>query len=1139
MDASDEDQFPDLGTIDFTQHKLPFKAEFLQVRPWVDKQRITSHMDEEWQLGHMPGALIRVCGSVANANQDRLEEVLNGIVHASSDSSAWLFSTGLDFGIAAVVGQALSRNRHKCDSPLIGIASWYSVQGREQLLKDSKGDQAVRGDKRVYLDQEPDSNMSTVQLQPDHSHFVLVGTRDDKDDPMEGKSDEERLLANRKKSFVFAHQLEEAITNHQDEQGVHPSPRVLFVVAGDKTTLEEIITYCRAEAGVVLLAVSTGGLATALAEYMESGIVPDGWASSAAQFDELRSLNGATKTRPGPKQKSASAALLDRTQQKWPLITLTSGSFAADVRKSLLDAVISQASTAEMRVRFAVAWDDEKLLQRELNSLPTWDVTQRSVLLRDALQLALELEAEHSVRVCMDNAAPIKQVDLLALYNKHYDTLHPPKYTLFMGELPTVRRASELGDETSLRPKLGASPSKKVLLSSRSGNNNRKFRRLSVSVPTDGGAPTRPLLNRQSRSSLGPLEFEQQLEKITVPDSSIEDAVRDYYPVEVWRLLQDVVPGLCLYWRAKLIKSFRLAEMDTSGKEPPKLGVRWIDVFVWAVLLGNNKLASLILPACQEPIRAAIIGARLCNYMAGKLPLHQIALREAASEHEGFAINLLNLCDNYEEARRMLVTESRHWNRTVLQLGVQSGLRNFCAHSMCQTLCDDLFRGNLAAEAPQVVLTSANGGGLDTMGNITCLLGALVGPKVAGALTGGAIVRWNVPGGLAAPQEEVPSWNYYKIPAVKQLLRMTMHFSFMALVSFSAMESKMPAGNSALKNIWGIEGHLGGGLEKSSIDVLLFIWNLALALDEYYKYAQDRKSFSLEFWGKYDYVVIAVTFATIAGRVYDLQFAVDILSFNVILVWCRIFKYLSSNMEIGLLVIMIVNMLEDIYLWGLVSMVFLGAFTVSFISITDPAAIDVENGGHPLSTPLWAMLGDFNVEELSDWNPQIGTTMLWLYVIVSNVILVNLLIAMMGHTFGEIKERADEEWKFGRLQSVLAASDRMSPIPPPFNLPLTAFTFVREGVLGYAHESGRQIDREALSLAKKAKQRVARKLLLKYKLQQEREHRAEEDDDMTSKLDFLVKEVADLKAGMAASFGGRGAGGPYTRRDRKSMLHTP
>jgi hypothetical protein len=312
----EHEEFPvDWGAIDFSQHKGPFKAEFIQVRPWVDKKLIIRHMDDQWQLGLSPGALFRITGNVDNLeNGEKLESILSGVALASEYSKAWLFSTGLDFGVASSIGHMLARCRHKCAAPLIGVASWNSVQGRDQILVDTHGEAALRGSKRIYNDMSPDENMSTVQLQPEHSHFILVGTRDDKDEGSNGVSAEERLLQARKKSFTFAHQLEETIVAEQIVNDVHASPRVLLVLAGDKTTLEEVLTYCRIGKGVVVLASETGGLASALANYMAYDNINSDWSGSRSQFEELKALNEreAARRRAAARQgPSAGKALLD------------------------------------------------------------------------------------------------------------------------------------------------------------------------------------------------------------------------------------------------------------------------------------------------------------------------------------------------------------------------------------------------------------------------------------------------------------------------------------------------------------------------------------------------------------------------------------------------------------------------------------------------------------------------------------------------------------------------------------------------------------------------------------------------------------------------------------------------------------
>jgi hypothetical protein len=114
--------------------------------------------------------------------------------------------------------------------------------------------------------------------------------------------------------------------------------------------------------------------------------------------------------------------------------------------------------------------------------------------------------------------------------------------------------------------------------------------------------------------------------------------------------------------------------------------------------------------------------------------------------------------------------------------------------------------------------------------------------------------------------------------------------------------------------------------------------------------------------------------------------------------------------------------------------------------------------------------------------------MLWLYVIFSNVVLVNLLIAMMGHTFETMIEEADLEWKFGRLQSIIECNDRFCAVPPPFNLPITLFAFLsfmyRKATTGTGEQSAKAKDEDQIADIKVANQKldkVAKRLLYSLK----------------------------------------------------------
>ena len=119
-------------------------------------------------------------------------------------------------------------------------------------------------------------------------------------------------------------------------------------------------------------------------------------------------------------------------------------------------------------------------------------------------------------------------------------------------------------------------------------------------------------------------------------------------------------------------------------------------------------------------------------------------------------------------------------------------------------------------------------------------------------------------------------------------------------------------------------------------------------------------------------------------RFSSIRNSVEVLCFAVVLVWSRMFKYLQLDYNLGVLVIILMRMTKDIAMWMTISSIVLLAFTVSFVSIANPYVIE-DSGASPLSTPIWAMLGSYDVVEVHEWNQQIGRQMLWVYLMISQV----------------------------------------------------------------------------------------------------------------------------------------------------------
>ena len=61
-----------------------------------------------------------------------------------------------------------------------------------------------------------------------------------------------------------------------------------------------------------------------------------------------------------------------------------------------------------------------------------------------------------------------------------------------------------------------------------------------------------------------------------------------------------------------------------------------------------------------------------------------------------------------------------------------------------------------------------------------------------------------------------------------------------------------------------------------------------------------------------------------------------------------------------------------------------------------------------------------------------ATGLLWVYFMLSQIVLLNLLVAIMGDTWQQIRENADDEWKYLKVNAI-AEYFELHHIPPPFN----------------------------------------------------------------------------------------------------------
>lgn len=200
-------------------------------------------MEMHWDLHRRPSVLISVTGGAQSFNlTPRLEKAYKrGLAKAAQATNAWVFTGGTDSGVMALTGQALAEV--SSDVACVGISTWGVIHSRDKL-------HGRRGGLGILQQLEP-SSASGTNLEPNHSHFVLV------DSGKEGKTAWGGEIK-------FRTALEHALSRRKKV------PRVLIVVHGGPGTLSTVHEAIGAGCPVVLVS-DSGGLATCLHQYLQFG----------------------------------------------------------------------------------------------------------------------------------------------------------------------------------------------------------------------------------------------------------------------------------------------------------------------------------------------------------------------------------------------------------------------------------------------------------------------------------------------------------------------------------------------------------------------------------------------------------------------------------------------------------------------------------------------------------------------------------------------------------------------------------------------------------------------------------------------------------------------------------------------------
>jgi len=162
-------------------------------------------------------------------------------------------------------------------------------------------------------------------------------------------------------------------------------------------------------------------------------------------------------------------------------------------------------------------------------------------------------------------------------------------------------------------------------------------------------------------------------------------------------------------------------------------------------------------------------------------------------------------------------------------------------------------------------------------------------------------------------------------------------------------------------------------------------------------------------------------------------------------------------------------------------------------------------------TTILGELGDSTMEWMLE--TRFGVLVILLYSLITQVMLVNLLIAMMGDTYSAVKENSDKEWKFYRY-SLIVDYQTSSAYPPPFNIVLGPIFWLREKIRATTVKARleainiKQFHALQLSTVDRENEMYGSKTVVKMKLAKEKvlEQEASEELDTLHSVSSVVRE---------------------------------
>nr|XP_061819772.1 transient receptor potential cation channel subfamily M member 1-like [Nerophis lumbriciformis] len=1066
------------GVIEFQEGGHINKAMYIRVSYDSKADSLLHLMVKDWQL-ELPTLLISVHGGLQNFElPPKLRQVFGrGLIKAAVTTGAWIFTGGVSTGVIRHVGDALKDHSSKSRGKVcaIGIAPWGIIENKEDLIG--------RDVSRPYQTMaNPLSKLSVVNSS--HSHFILA------DNGTSGKYGAEVRLRRQLEKHIALQKI-----NTRLGQGV---PVVCLILEGGPNVISIVLESLKEEPPVPVVVCDGSGRASDIISFAHRYCEEDGMVSEGVKEQLLVTIQKTFNY--GRSQAQQIFLMVMECMKKKALITVfrMGSEGQQDIEMSILTALLkgTNASACD-QLSLALAWNRVDIarnqifvyghhwppvklsehpkspasVQRAAAAAPAaakgkargkkgkagkskpeppeeTDPRKLELLswvnsLEQAMMDALVLDRVDFVKLLIENGVNIHHFLTIPRLEELYNTkLGPPNTLHFV--VRDVKKGNLPPDYQITLIDIGL-----VLEFLMGGAYRCKYTRKSF----------RTLYN-----NLYGLKRPKALKLLGMEDDEPRPKGKG----------------------KKNKKKEEEVDIDVDDPEVSRFQYPFHELMVWAVLMKRQKMALFLWQRGEEAMAKALVACKLYKAMAHESSQSELVddiyqdLENNSREFGQLAYELLDQSYKRDEqvAMKLLTYELKNWsNSTCLKLAVAAKHRDFIAHTCSQMLLTDMWMGCLRmgkSNSLKVILgivfppailllefrigdeasyhssKENEGSKSKEEDNKSC--------KDAISNMDTTSKKGDEEENLKKGRKRVPIgsqiYEFYNAPFTKFWFNTISYLVYLSLYNYIILV-KMERWPSLQE--WIVISYIITlGLEKVR----------QILMSEPGKLKQKINVWLEDYWNITDLVAIWVFLLGLLLRLQNepyMGYGRVIYCVDIIFWYIRVLDIFGVNKYLGPYVMMIGKMMIDMLYFVVIMLVVLMSFGVARQAILHPDEEPTWRLARNIFyMPYWMIYGEVFADSIDlyamEINPPCGDNLYdedgkklppcipgaWLtpaimacYLLVANILLVNLLIAVFNNTFFEVKSISNQVWKFQRYQLIMTFHDR--PILPP---PLIVFPHI-------------------------------------------------------------------------------------------------